>query len=122
MNLFKALFGSSFFQQEMKRNQQYRDNYACCADIDVNIDLAEEIENETQKEKLVLSCLLDTSVTRFLADTFERLNHVCCSLSNVSARTLVTDWVLCMYNVTHVVVALTRFRPRDSWISALVRK
>ena len=48
MNLFKALFGSSFFQQEMKRNQQYRDNYACCDDIDVNIDLAEEIENETQ--------------------------------------------------------------------------
>ena len=47
MNLFKALFGSSFFQQEMKRNQQYRDNYACCDDIDVNIDLAEEIENET---------------------------------------------------------------------------
>ena len=55
MNLFKALFGSSFFQQEMKRNQQYRDNYACCDDIDVNIDLAEEIENETQNEKLVLS-------------------------------------------------------------------
>ena len=53
MNLFKALFGSSFFQQEMKRNQQYRDNYACCDDIDVNIDLAEEIENETQNEKLV---------------------------------------------------------------------
>ena len=48
MNLFKALFGSSFFQQEMKRNQQYRDNYACCDDIDVNIDLAEEIENETR--------------------------------------------------------------------------
>ena len=48
MNLFKALFGSSFFQQEMKRNQQYRDNYACCDDIDVNIDLAEEIENETE--------------------------------------------------------------------------
>ena len=47
MNLFKALFGSSFFQQEMKRNQQYRDNYACGDDIDVNIDLAEEIENET---------------------------------------------------------------------------
>ena len=37
MNLFKALFGSSFFQQEMKRNQQYRDNYACCDDIDVNM-------------------------------------------------------------------------------------
>ena len=55
MNLFKALFGSSCFQQEMKRNQQYRDNYACCDDIDVNIDLAEEIENETQNEKLVLS-------------------------------------------------------------------
>ena len=34
----------------MKRNQQYRDNYACCDDIDVNIDLAEEIENETQNE------------------------------------------------------------------------
>ncbi len=46
MNLFKALFGSSFFQQEMKRNQQYRDNYACCDDIDVNIDLAEEIETK----------------------------------------------------------------------------
>ena len=30
-------------------------NYACCDDIDVNIDLAEEIENETQNEKLVLS-------------------------------------------------------------------
>ena len=45
MNLFKALFGSSFFQQEMKRNQQYRDNYACCDDIDVNIDFAEEIED-----------------------------------------------------------------------------
>ena len=36
MNLFKALFGSSFFQQEMKRNQQYRDNYACCDDIDLS--------------------------------------------------------------------------------------
>ena len=55
MNLFKALFGSIFFQQEMKLNQQYRDNYDCCDDIDVNIDLAEEIENETQNEKLVLS-------------------------------------------------------------------
>ena len=52
MNLFKALFGSSFFQQEMKRNQQYRDNYACCDDIDVNIDLAEEIENETPESYL----------------------------------------------------------------------
>ena len=55
MNLFKALFGSSFFQQEMKRNQQYRDNYACCDDIDVNIDFAEEIEDEIQNEKLFLS-------------------------------------------------------------------
>lgn len=55
-------------------------------------------------------------------DLETKIEHVCCSLSNVSARTLVTDWVLCMYNVTHVVVALTRFRPRDSWISALVRK
>ena len=53
--LFKALFGSSFFQQEMKRNQQYRDNYACCDDIDVNIDFAEEIEDEIQNEKLFLS-------------------------------------------------------------------
>ena len=55
MNLFKALFGSSFFQQEMKRNQQYRDNYACCDDIDVNIDFAEEIEDGIQNEKLFLS-------------------------------------------------------------------
>ena len=55
MNLFKALFGSSFFQQEMERNQQYRDNYACCDDIDVNIDFAEEIEDEIQNEKLFLS-------------------------------------------------------------------
>lgn len=54
MNLFKALFGSNFFQQEMKRNQQYRDNYACCDDIDVNIDFAEEIEDEIQNEKLFL--------------------------------------------------------------------
>lgn len=44
MNLFKALFGNSFFQQQMQRNQQYRNNYACCDNIDVNIDLAEEIE------------------------------------------------------------------------------
>lgn len=36
----------------MKRNQQYRDNYACCDDIDVNIDFAEEIEDEIQNEKL----------------------------------------------------------------------
>ena len=55
MNLFKALFGISFFQKEMKRNQQYRDNYACCDDIDVNIDFAEEIEDEIQNEKLFLS-------------------------------------------------------------------
>lgn len=55
MNLFKALFGNSFFQQEMKRNQQYRDNHACCDDIDVNIDLAEEIEDEIQNEGLFLS-------------------------------------------------------------------
>ena len=38
----------------MKRNQQYRDNYACCDDIDVNIDFAEEIEDEIQNEKLFL--------------------------------------------------------------------
>ena len=47
---------------------------------------------------------------------------VCCSLSNVSVRTLATDWVLYTYSVTLVVVALTRFRPRDNWISVLVRK
>ena len=34
MNLFKTLFGNSFFQQQMQRNQQYRNNYACCDDID----------------------------------------------------------------------------------------
>ena len=51
-----------------------------------------------------------------------RLNHVYCSLSNVSVRTLATDWVLYTYSVTLVVVALTRFRPRDNWISVLVRK
>ena len=39
----------------MKRNQQNRDNYACCDDIDVNIDFAEEIEDEIQNEKLFLS-------------------------------------------------------------------
>ena len=55
MNLFKALFGNSFFQQQMQRNQQYRNNYACCDDIDVNIDFAEEIEDEIQNEKLFLS-------------------------------------------------------------------
>ncbi|QNL37779.1 MULTISPECIES: hypothetical protein [Bacteroides] len=55
MNLFKALFGNSFFQQQMQRNQQYRNNYACCDNIDVNIDLAEEIEDEIQNEELFLS-------------------------------------------------------------------
>ncbi|HJA57697.1 MAG TPA: hypothetical protein H9951_20385 [Candidatus Bacteroides intestinigallinarum] len=55
MNLFKTLFGNSFFQQQMQRNQQYRNNYACCDDIDVNIDLAEEIEDEIQNEELFLS-------------------------------------------------------------------
>ena len=55
MNLFKALFGNSFFQQQMQRNQQYRNNYACCDNIDVNIDLAEEIEEEIQNEELLLS-------------------------------------------------------------------
>lgn len=55
MNLFKALFGNSFFQQQMQRNQQYRNNYACCDDIDVNIDLAEEIENEIQKNCFYLT-------------------------------------------------------------------
>ena len=55
MNLFKALFGNSFLQQQMQRNQQYRNNYACCDNIDVNIDLAEEIEDEIQNEELFLS-------------------------------------------------------------------
>ena len=55
MNLFKALVGNSFFQQQMQRNQQYRNNYACCDNIDVNIDLAEEIEDEIQNEELFLS-------------------------------------------------------------------
>ena len=51
MNLFKALFGSSFFQQEMKRNQQYRDNYACCDDIDVNIDLETKQASSIQEQE-----------------------------------------------------------------------
>lgn len=55
MNLFKSLFGSCFFQQEMKCNRQYRNNYACCDDIDINIDLTKEIEDEIQNEELFLS-------------------------------------------------------------------
>lgn len=51
-----------------------------------------------------------------------RLNRVCCSHSNVSVRTPAMDWALYMYNVTRAVVALTRFRLRDSWTSVPVRK
>ena len=49
-------------------------------------------------------------------------NRVCCRRLNVSVKILEMDWELCMFSVMHVVVVLTRFRPRNSLISVCVRK
>ena len=74
----------------------------------------DEIISETKQEEEKLRDKakdLETKIEPRLLQSFKRIRK--------NSR---TDWVLCMCNVTHVVVALTRFRPRDSWISVLVRK
>lgn len=47
MGLFD-FFKNNAYHQAVKQNRQQRDNVVCCDDIDVDIDLAEEVEDEMQ--------------------------------------------------------------------------
>ena len=79
-------------------------------DLDVKKNELDEIISETKQEEEKPKSLKP------------RLNRACFSLSSVSVRTLAMDWVSYMYSVMLVVVASTKSRPRDNWISVLVRK
>ena len=82
----------------------------------------DQILNERLKDLEQKKSELDEIISETKQEEEKLRDKVCCSLSNVSVRTHATDWVLYTYSVTLVVVALTRFRPRDNWISVLVRK
>ena len=79
-------------------------------DLEVKKNELEEIISETKQEEEKLRIWKQLS------------SLVCFRLSNVSVRTLVTDWVLLTFSVMHVVVASTKSRLRNSWISVCVRK
>ena len=83
----------------------------------------EQILSERQKDLEQKKGELDEIISETKQEEEKlRVNRVCCSHSNVSVRTPAMDWALYMYNVTRAVVALTRFRLRDSWTSVPVRK
>ena len=74
----------------------------------------DEIISETKQEEEKLRDKakdLETKIEPRLLQSFKRIR-----------KNSAMDWALYMYNVTRAVVALTRFRLRDSWTSVPVRK
>ena len=89
--------------------------------------LTKEIEFQTLEielcEKRIKEYSADKEEKEAEVKTWKlRSNRACYSHLSVSVRTPATVWVLYTYSVMLVVVALTRFRLRDSWTSVHVRR
>lgn len=83
-------------------------------DLEAKKSELEEIVSETKQEEEKLrekAKVLETTIEPRLLQAFKRIRKI-----------LEMDWELCMFSVMHVVVVLTRFRPRNSLISVCVRK
>lgn len=83
-------------------------------DLEAKKSELEEIVSETKQEEEKLrekAKVLETTIEPRLLQAFKRIRKI-----------LEMDWELCMFSVMHVVVVLTRFRPRNNLISVCVRK